>query len=143
MQLLWGIAVLTLSILCWGGQALVCFAPASAVKLGLCEPESEVEPVFWADIRGEAYWDLLSLWTLAVAGVLLLVDHGAWRYFGLFGGGMYVYFAGRGVFARIAMQRRGLRIGSSGAVRLGLAFLVLWGLVGLVTAVAAALSLAQ
>lgn len=143
MQLMWGMVVLALSALCWGGQALVCFFPAAGAKLGLCEAETDVEPVFWADIRGEAYWDLLSLWTLVAAGVLLIIDHDAWRYFGLFGGGAYVYFAGRGVFTRVAMRRRGFRIGSPGSVQLGLGFLIVWGLVGLLTAAAATVSLVR
>jgi len=115
MQIFSGIVIVALSLLCWGGQAIVCFAPATGVKLGLTEAEAEVEPTFWADLRGEALWDFLTLWTLVVAGVLLIIDDSAWSYFGLVGGGMYVYFAGRGVAARVAMRRRGLRISTLGS----------------------------
>jgi hypothetical protein len=141
MQILAGVVVSALSLLCWGGQAIVCFAPASGARLGLSEVEAEVEPTFWADVRGEALWDFLTLWTLVVAGVLLTVDHSAWTYFGLVGGGMYVYFAGRGIFTRIAMLRRGLRIGTAGGVRVVLTFLTIWGLTGLLTIAGALVSL--
>ena len=54
---------------------------------------------------------------------------------------MYVYFAGRGIFARVAMRRRGLRIGTGQGVRMGLTFLSAWGAAGLVTIIAAAVTL--
>jgi hypothetical protein len=77
------------------------------------------------------------LWTLVVAGVLLIIDNASWAYFGLVGGGMYVYFAGRGIFTRIAMRRRGLRIGTSQGVNVVLTFLVIWGVMGFATIIAA------
>jgi len=131
MQTLWGIVVTALSLLCWGGQAVVCFAPSTAVKLGLVEAETDVEPVFWADVVGEARWDFLTLWTMPVAGVLLVANHPAWPYFGLVGGGMYLYFAGRGIFARVEMQRRGMRIGNQRAVQVVFVFLAIWAILAL------------
>jgi hypothetical protein len=137
MQIFWGIVVTALSLLCWGGQAIVWLAPATGVRLNLCEAESDVEPAYWADVRGEAAWDFFTLWTLVVAGALLIIDHCAWAYFGLVGGGMYVYFAGRGLFTRVSMQRRGLRIGARLNLKLGYSLLTIWGLTGLITIAAA------
>lgn len=133
MQLFWGIVVVALSLLCWGGQAISWFAPATAVRLTLMEDPNDVEPTFWSDVRGEALWDVLTTWTMVAAGALLIVDVDAWAYFGLVGGGMYVYFAGRGVFTRTAMLQRGLRIGDERSVRVGMAFLTVWGFMGLIT----------
>ena len=137
MQIFWGIMVAALSLLCWGGQAIVWFAPATGAKLGLSETEADVEPAFWADVRGEALWDFLTLWTLVVAGGLIALDHGAWPYFGLVGGAMYVYFAGRGIFTRVEMRRRSLRIGSAQSVKVVFAFLTIWGVTGLAVVTAA------
>ncbi len=120
---------------------MVWFAPATGVRLGLCEAEADVEPTYWADIRGEALWDALTGWLLVAAGVLLIVDNSAWAYFGLVGGGSYFYFAGRGIITRLVMQRRGLRIGAPSSVRVGYAALVVWGLVALVTIIAAVVAL--
>jgi len=105
------------------------------------EAESDVEPTYWADIQGEAAWDAFSLWTMLVAGVMLVFDQAAWAYFGLVGGGMYVYFAGRGILTRVIMLRRGLRVGAPGSVRVGIVFLAVWGVMGLITIIAAAGSL--
>lgn len=141
MQVLWGVVVVLLSLLGWGGQALSSLAPTRAVRWKVMEAEDDVEPTFWADVRGEAVWDTLTLWTMVVAGVLLIVDSAAWPYFGLVGGGMYLYFGGRGIFTRTAMMRRGLRIGAPENVRLGFVFCAIWSVMALVTIAAAAASL--
>ena len=133
METIWGLVMVGFSLLAWGGQAISWLRPDRAVRWNLMEAEASVEPVYWADVRGEAVWDSLSLWTLAVAGVLLLVDQPAWAYFGLVGGGMYVYFAGRGILTRMEMQRHGYRVGSEPNVRLGYGLLTVWGVVGLIT----------
>jgi len=111
------------------------------VKLSLSEPEDDVEPTFWADIRGEAPWDALTLWTMVVAGVMLILDTPEWAYLGLVGGGVYLYFAGRGILTRLTMQRRDFRVGAPLNVRLGYALLAVWGAMAVITIVAAIVAL--
>ena len=141
MDMALGIVVVVLSLLCWGGQVIAWLAPRTAVKLTLMEAEEDVEPTYWADIRGEAMWDSLTLWTLLVAGVLLIADNSVWAYFGLIGGGMYLYFAGRGILTRVAMQRRQFRVGKPQNVRLAYVLLAVWGAVAVITIVVAARAL--
>ena len=136
MNVLWGVVVTSLSLLAWGGQAIAWFWPATAVRWNLAEAEDDVEPAFWADARGEARWDTLTLWTMVAAGVLLIVDARSWVYFGLVGGGMYVYFGGRGILTRLALMRGGFRVGEPSSVRLGLVMLGVWGVAGAITLVA-------
>lgn len=133
MTIVWGIIVTALASLAWVGQVTTWLAPPTAERLGLTEPEQAVEPAFHADVRGEAVWDTFSLWTLVAAGVLLLVGSPAWPYFGLGGGAMYVYFAGRGIATRVVLSRRGLRIGTAANVRVAFAFLTVWLVVAAVT----------
>lgn len=142
MKVFLGMAVASLSLLAWGGQTIAWLIPDLAVKWSLMEAEGDVEPTYWADIRGEAAWDAFTLWTMVVAGVLLIIDNSAWPYFGLVGGGMFVYFAGRGILTRLAMQQRGLRIGAPSSVRIGSVFLAIWGLMGLITIAASVAELA-
>lgn len=137
----WGVVVVVLSSLAWGGQLLAWLAPATATRLGVMEAEDDIDPSFWADVRGEAVWDALTLWTMVVAGALLVVDADAWPYFGLAGGGMYLYFAGRGLLTRASLLRRGVPIGSPANVRSALSLLTVWGLMALVTIAAAAAEL--
>jgi hypothetical protein len=141
VQIFWGIVVTALSLLCWGGQTIVWLAPATGVRLNLSEAEADVEPAYWADIRGEVAWDFFTLWTLVVAGVLLIIDNPAWAYFGLVGGGMYVYFAGRAISTRASMQRRGFRVGTPLNLTLGYTLLTIWGLMGLITIAAAVMAM--
>ncbi len=128
---------------CWPGA--VRLSPGSHLSLpcdgSLAETEEDVEPAFWADGRGEARWDTLTLWTMVVAGVLLIADASSWAYFGLIGGGMYLYFGGRIIFTRVAMQRRDLRIGAQQNVRLGYIFGAVWAAMALITIVASIASL--
>lgn len=137
MEVAWGIVIVVLGLVAWGGQTISWLAPEAAVRWSLTEAEATVEPVYWADIRGEALWDLSTLWTLPVAGILLLLDIEAWSSFGLVGGGIYLYFAGRGILTRLELRRRGFRIGDPANVRLGLVMLGVWGVVGLITVIAA------
>lgn len=137
MAIAWGVVVTILSLIAWGGQLVSWFAPERAVELGLTEAESEVEPVFWLDSRAEALWDLVILWTMPVAGALLIADHRWWPYFGLVGGGSYLYFAGRGIAVRRLMRRRGVRIGAPSSVMVGLTALAIWAVMAVIMIVAA------
>lgn len=142
MRLAWGVVLIVFTfILGWLGQAIVALWPKAGERLGLSEPQSDVDPTFFVDIRGEALWDAMSIWPMPVAGILLLLNHPAWAYFGLIGGGMYVYFAGRGIVVRLAMQRHGVRIGKPGMLTVCYAFLTLYELIGVITIVMAVAAL--
>jgi hypothetical protein len=137
MSVAWGIVLVVLGLLAWLGQLFSWLAPTPAARLGLTEAEETVDPAFWADVRGEAAWDSLTLWTLPLAGLLLAIDAETWPRWGLIGGAVFVYFGGRGVLARVAARRRGIAIGTDSAVRSAFVMLPVWLVAGLVTVVAA------
>ncbi len=137
MNIIWGVILFIISSIGYFGQAITAFWPGTATKLGLTEPEADVDPTFYADVRGEAFWDTAILWTLPVAGVLLVLNSPVWVYLGLVGGGMYLYFAGRGIVVRRLMQRRGIRIGMPESLKVIYIFLSLWGLAAVITIVLA------
>ncbi len=142
MDLFWGVILIIFTLLVgWLGQTITAFSPKLAVKLGLTESESDVDSTFYADVRGEAIWDTMILWTLPVAGILLILNNTLWAYFGLVGGGSYLYLAGRGIAVRLAMQRRGIRIGKPGTLKLFYVFLTLWGVIAVVTIIMAVVAL--
>lgn len=142
MQLIWGVVLILFTlILCWLGQVVNALSPTLAARLGLAEPEADVDPTVYVDGRGEAIWDAFILWTLPVAGVLLVLNHPWWVYFGLIGGGMYLYFAGRMLIVRLAMRRRGIRLGKPATVQLFDRVLALWGLIAVATLVLAVTSM--
>ena len=134
MNQTWGIILIIFTLLMgWLMQVIVTVSPSFASKFGLIEPEAGVDPTFYIDAQGEAIWDALSLWVLPVAGILLLIDSPYWAYFGLVGGGMYVYFAGRGIVGRAIKMEYIEPDRRPDTLKLFYAFLVLWGLIGLVT----------
>jgi len=137
MNVIWGAVLFIISSIAYFGQAISAFWPETAVRLGLTEAEADIDPTFYADVRGEAIWDTAVLWTLPVAGVLLLLNNPVWVYFGLVGGGMYLYFAGRGIVVRRVMQRRGVRIGTPQTLRVIYFFLALWGVTAVITIIVA------
>ena len=137
MNLIWGIILTLLSGLAYFGQVVAVFWPHTASRLGLTESKSDVDPAFYADVRGEAFWDLFTLWTLPLAGVLMVLNNPLWAYMGIVGGSMYLYFAGRGIVTRAIMQRRGIRIGASENVKIAYTFLALWGLAAISTIIMA------
>jgi hypothetical protein len=137
MNQIWGIVLIIFGLPAWLGQTIALLSPKIAQKLSLTETKADVDPAFWADVRGEALWDTLTLWILPAAGILLLLNSSTWVYLGLVGGGMYLYFAGRGIFQRLSMQRRNIRIGSPKSLQGVYVFLSLWGIVALVTIIMA------
>lgn len=143
MGIVWGVIVVVLTLPCWGGQAISWFSPALGTRLKLMEAEESVEPTYYADIRGEALWDTLTLWTMPLAGALLIADSPAWPYFGMGAGAAFIYFAGRGIATRRAMQLRGFRIGNSENVTTAYAALAIWGVTGAVTLAAAVVALSN
>ena len=141
MNIVWGAVLFIISSIAYFGQAITFFWPETAVRLGLTEAEADVDPTFYADVRGEAIWDTAVLWVLPVAGVLLLLNHPTWVYFGLAGGGIYLYFAGRGIVVRRVMQRRGIRIGTPQSLKTIYLFLTIWGVTAVITIIMAVAAL--
>jgi len=137
MNIIWGWIVLLLSSLAYFGQLIAAFWPGTAEKLGMTESESDVDPVFYADVRGEIFLDICTLWTLPLAGLLLVLNNSFWVYLGLIGGSMYLYFAGRGIIVRRMMLKRGIPIGSRENLKINYIFLFIWGTMAIITIIIA------
>ena len=64
MDIIWGAILIFFTLIgCWVAQIINAFSPKLAARLGLSEPEADVDPTFFLDARGEAIWDVLVLWT--------------------------------------------------------------------------------
>ena len=59
MDIILGILLVVFGLIAWGGQVLSVLTPKYAQRIGLIEPEEDVDPVFYADVRAEAKWDSL------------------------------------------------------------------------------------
>ena len=82
--------------------------------------------------RSSALWDLFVIWTLPIAGALMLLDHSWWPFVALMAGGACAASGGREFAKMLSFRAEGVRIGGEGEVRLAFAFLGLWGVVGVI-----------
>ncbi len=142
MNFIWGVILISITLKCWIGQIIIAFSPKVAAKIRIIEPESDLNPTFFTNMRGEAIWDAISLWTLPVAGMLLIINNNLWTYFGLIGGGMYLYFVGRTITSNLTLQRNKINIGKSKKLKVKLMILTLWGFAAVITIIMAVMDLA-
>ena len=127
MELVIGIGTLVVGTIAWVGQCLAFFTPALAERLGVLERESDMDPILYLiETRAMGAADALLAWTLPCGALLMLLGHPYWPFFGLVGGGVFLYFSVLIVLARVVLRRRGLRAGSPSAVRAAYLFGGLW-----------------
>jgi hypothetical protein len=79
---------------------------------------------------------------LPIAGILLIINNTLWTYFGLIGGGMYLYFVGRTIASNLKLHRNEINIGNSKKLKVKFMILSLWGFVAIVTIIMAFIELA-
>ena len=122
-----GILVIVLGLICWTGQALVVFAPDIAVKLGLGEPEQDLDRSMYLFERySQGIMDILLTWILPAAALMMLLGLDQWPIFALVGAGVYMYFPGVFIITRIVLQRDGKKIGEPGSARTAYVLGTLW-----------------
>lgn len=69
-----GIVIIGLGLICWVGQALVGFAPRVAFKLGVNEPEEDVDRSMYLFERfSQGIMDVLLAWMLPAAALMMLL----------------------------------------------------------------------
>ena len=88
-----GVLVIVLGLICWLGQTLAVFAPRVAVKLGVSEPEEELDKSMYLFERySQGIPDILLTWLLPASALMMLLDNVHWPILALVGGGVYSYF---------------------------------------------------
>lgn len=97
----------------WLGQVISGLNYPLAQKLGLQEKDEGTDPLFRRAEANTARWDALVLWTLPVAGILLLLGHPWWPWVSLLAGGIYLDAAGREAAKFVSLKKGGVRIGTA------------------------------
>ncbi len=124
-----GILVIVLGLICWLGQTLVVFVPDVAVKLGLHEPEEEMDRSMHLFERfSQGIMDILLTWILPASALMMLLGHELWPILALVGGGVYLYFPGVFSITRIVLKKDGKKIGSPASEMTAYVFGALWTL---------------
>ncbi len=112
------------------GQVVSVVNLPLAQRLGLQEQPDTIDPVYARDTAGTARWDLVAMWTLPAAGILMLTDSSLWPYLVLIGGAVYVDTGGRQGIKLLGYRTEGVRVGTSQAVRRALGVYTLFVIVG-------------
>ena len=110
------VLVIILGLICWVGQTLVLFTPHIAEKLGVLEPEDEIERTMYLYERySQGIPDALLTWMLPASALMMLLEHELWPFLALVGGGVYLYFPSVFSITRIVLKRDGFKVGSPGS----------------------------
>lgn len=126
-----GIFFLLFGLFGCAGQLISAVDFRFAQRHGLQEGDGHTDPLYWALELNAARWDPFVLWTLPVAGVLMLLDHSWWPYLALIAGGVHVDAGGREMVKVLALRSHGVRVGTAKEQRTGLVFLSFLVVVGL------------
>ena len=124
-----GILVIVLGLICWAGQTLVVFAPRLAERLGVGEPEEDLDRSMYLFERySQGIMDILLTWMLPASALMMLLDYNHWPILALVGGGVYLYFPGVFSITRIVLKRDGLKVGSPASETAAYTLGALWTL---------------
>ena len=83
-----------------------------AQKLGLQEKSGTADPLFLRAERYTAYWDLVTISWLPVAGILMVINHAWWPVIALIGAAIYIDTAGREAAKNLSFRHEGIKSGS-------------------------------
>jgi len=89
-----------------------------AQKLGLQEKSETSAPLLLRSERYTAYWDLLTLIWLPVAGYLMIINHYLWPILLLTGGAIYLDTVGREALKSLGFRHEGVKMGTAKEQRL-------------------------
>ena len=122
-----GIAIIIVGLICWVGQTLAVIALPTAVKLGVFEPEEEVDQSMYLFERySQGIMDILLTWMLPLSAFLMIIGNTYWPIFALIGGGVYLYFPGVFMITRLVLKRHGKKIGRPSSVMTANVFGWIW-----------------
>ncbi len=137
-----GIAIIIVGLICWIGQTLAVIALPTAVKLGVFEPEQEVEQSMYLFERySQGIMDMLLTWILPLSAFLMIIGNTYWPILALIGGGVYLYFPGVFMITRIVLRRHGKRIGRPSSVITANVFGWIWTLSALTMIILASMEI--
>ncbi len=139
INLIWGIILTSATLKVWVGQIIIVLSPKLAEKINIIE--SDMDKNYYLDLQVSAVWDAIVLWTLPSAGILLILNNFYWIYFGLIGGGMYIYFVGRTIASNLELYHNKIKIRKSKKVKVKLLILIFWGVIAIVTIILALVEL--
>lgn len=114
------------------GQLISSVNFSLAQKLGLQENPDETDPLLQRAERYTAYWDLVTLVWLPIAGVLMVLNISVWPIVSFFGAAIYLDAAGREAAKILSFKHEGVRIGLPKQQRFFFATYIVMAILGIV-----------
>ena len=122
-----GIVTLIVGLVAWLGQGLAFLVPSAAVRMGVLEPQEEVDPTLYViEARAMGLSDLLLGWILPASALLMLLHHPIWPQLALIGSGVFIYFSAVIILSRVYLKREGKRVGRPASERAAYLFGGIW-----------------
>ena len=103
-----------------------------AQHLGIQEKSETSDTLLQRSERYTAYWDLLTLLWLPVAGILMVVDHHLWPVMSLVGGVIYLDAAGREAAKYLSYRHEGVKVGTDKEQRVFFASYIVMAVIAIV-----------
>lgn len=135
MRIALGIVAVVVGAVGFLGQLVSAIDFSLGQRLGFQEGDEHTDSLYRRLEHNTARWDVAVLWTMPVAGVLMLMGHGWWPATELLAGAIALDTGGREATKILGLRSHGVRVGSDRDARIGQAVLVTLAAVGLVLAV--------
>ena len=114
MQLYLGWILIIFPGILFFAQVISSISFAFAQRLGIQETEEHTDALVLRAERYVAYWDLITLVWMPLAGLLMVLDHSYWPVVSLLAGAIYFDTSGREAAKNLSFRHEGLRVGPPG-----------------------------
>ena len=132
MQIAIGWGILLFGGLLYFSQVISSVNFGLAQKLGIQEAPEETDSILQTAERFTAYWDLVTLGWLPLAGLLMVIDSDWWPIIALIGGAIYLDSSGREAMKIISFRKEGVRLGTKKQQRIFFGIYIVMAIIGLV-----------
>jgi hypothetical protein len=102
-----------------------------AQRLGIQEKPEFTDKILQRSERYIAYWDLVTLGWLPLAGVLIIINHEWWPIMSLVGGAIYLDASGREAAKNITFRHEGIKVGADKQQKVFFASYIVMAIVGI------------
>ena len=106
----WGLLIIGGAL--YLGQIISSVNFKLAQRLGIQEKAEFTDQIIQRSERYTAYWDLVTLGWLPLAGVLMIMNHQWWPIISLIGGAIYLDTSGREAAKNISFRHEGIKVGT-------------------------------
>ena len=132
MQIIIGWGVLIIGGALYLAQVISSINFKLAQRLGIQEKPEVADPLLQRSERYTAYWDLVVLGWLPLAGILMIINHQWWPIMSLIGGAIYLDTSGREAAKNISFRHEGIKVGTDKQQRIFFASYIIMAVIAIV-----------